>query len=104
MCKKGFIVKNASFNDFTFCFPFLLSVSISDRGTVCADPGSSWDGVYFLLFLLSSLAPGSAEARAVLLTRGLHGSLSCPPTMGAPSYPHNCAQGLARVEASLSIT
>lgn len=47
MCEKGFIVKNASFNDFTFCFPFLLSVSISNRGTVCAGPGSSRVGVYF---------------------------------------------------------
>lgn len=47
MCKKGFIVKNASFNDFTFWFPFLFSVSESDRGTVCADPGSSRDGVCF---------------------------------------------------------
>lgn len=58
MCKKGFIVKNASFNDFTFCFLFLLSVSISDRGTVCADPGSSQDGIYFY----SSCSPAWLQA------------------------------------------
>lgn len=89
MCEKGFIVKNASFNDFTFCFPFLLSVSISNRGTVCAGPGSSRVGVYFY----SPRSPASLQA---LLQPGQ----SCGPGVFTALCPAPQPRGPLRIPSS----